>query len=133
MEEETTEIAERVMNALFRCQTMSGLRPSKAAVEIMEDVLKLGLRCEAPTRAFFHFLLAQKTSKGDQETFDAARDMKAWDEISSQRFNKDQKATYLHHMSEVMGKRERQDWDFLFNEPAWQKNLSANVSNDFTC
>ena len=107
-------MARNVMNALFRCQTMSGLRPSKMARKLLEHVLTLGLRCEAPTRAFFHLLEKYKES---EEAFDADRDMKAWHEISEQRFGKreaGQRAKYLYHMSEVMTKQERREWDFLF-------------------
>ena len=127
LEEEETEVAQEVMNAILRSRTMSGFRPSKAAVEIMQHVLSLGLRCEAPTRAFFHFLLEKGEKGAEMESFDAARDVKAWEAIASFSRDEEGKKRYLHHMSAVMGEREKRDWDFLLNSEAWQ-NLSDSIS-----
>ena len=112
-EEDSVRAAQKVLNALLRKQTMGGLSPSDHAVEIMEHVLASGLRCEAETRAFFHFLLSKRQG-AERETFDASRDIKAWKVISSHRFSDEGKKTYLQHMWEVMGTQERRDWNFLF-------------------
>lgn len=64
-EEEPKETAYRkILNVLFRRNTLDGLAPTKNAKEIMEAVLELkGMRkmghadCEVEARAFFHFVL----------------------------------------------------------------------------
>lgn len=110
-----TAVVEKILDSLFRRQTLDGLQPTRHAAAIMNGLLSVGRTCEATTRAFFHYVIEE----GKEKVFKASEAIEAWKKMSD--FCVDRKsaayARYLRHMEAVMDKRERaEEWDFLFEK-----------------